>query len=300
MPKIAYISKDFHQSSLDTILRADEIIREYMADGYVLTLRQLYYQFVARDLIPNKQSEYNRLGRLMSDARLAGLIDWNAIEDRTRNLSALAHWDSPADIVRGAASQFRVDHWEGQPYRIEVWIEKEALAGVFSRVCRELDIPFFSCRGYTSQSEMWGAAQRLKEYHLSGQQPLIFHFGDHDPSGIDMTRDIQERMELFGCALRLDRLALNMDQVDEWEPPPNPAKVSDSRFESYLIEFGRQSWELDALEPRVLSDLVRDTVFNYIDQDAWDEADEQIQEGRRALRNISANWDEVEGFLNDE
>lgn len=284
MPRIAYEEKRFTAATLATIEQADRIIREYMADGYKLTLRQLYYQFVARDLLPNRVKEYNRLGRIVSDARLAGLIDWNAIEDRTRNLESLAHWDDPSDIISATAHSFRVDRWEDQPYRVEVWIEKEALAGVFERVCEELDVPFFACRGYTSQSEMWAAAMRLRSYHAAGQTPAILHFGDHDPSGIDMTRDIRDRMWLFGASfVEVDRLALNMDQVDEWSPPPNPAKTTDSRFEGYLLEYGNESWELDALEPRVLASLVREEVMSLVDEDEWDRTAEEIEEGRKLL-----------------
>lgn len=299
-PYIAYVDKNFSASSLATIAQADRIIGEYVAQGYVLTLRQLYYQFVARDLIPNQVREYNRLGRIISDARLAGEIDWDAIEDRTRNLQELPHWESPADIVDSVARQFRVDRWEDQPVRPEVWVEKEALAGVFERVCRELDVPFFACRGYPSQSEMWAAAQRMERHLEARQNPHILHFGDHDPSGIDMSRDICDRLETFGIGFHFDRLALNMDQVEEWGPPPNPAKMTDSRFNGYMRAFGRQSWELDALEPQTLAGLVRAAIEDVIDVDAWEETGERIEVGRRLLRSASERWDDVRGLLETE
>jgi len=299
MPYISYRPKNFSRASLETIEDAERIIADYRAQGYRLTLRQLYYQFVSRDLIPNAVAEYNRLGRLVSDARLAGLIDWDAIEDRTRNLASLSHWSSPADIVDSVSRQFRVDRWATQPYRIEVWIEKEALAGVFERVCRELDVPFLCCRGYTSQSEMWAAAQRLIEYSDSGQECVILHFGDHDPSGIDMTRDIIDRLELFEADVELDRLALNMDQVDEYSPPPNPAKTTDARFKTYLRTYGASSWELDALEPQVLADLVRSAVMELVDDEAWQESEDEIAEGRRLLSECADRWSDVSELLED-
>jgi len=299
MPKICYVPKDFHNSSLRIIYQAEEIIDAYQAQGYRLTLRQLFYQFVARDLISNTVKSYSRLGRIINDARLAGYIDWLAIEDRTRNLADLAHWNDPAEIVRTAANGYREDLWATQPVRIEVWIEKEALAGVFERVCKELDVPFLSCRGYTSQSEMWAAAQRLRKYHDRGQLPYIFHFGDHDPSGIDMTRDIRDRLDLFGVDVEVDRLALNMDQIDEFNPPPNPAKTTDSRFETYLMRFGGESWELDALEPQVLADLVREAVVGIRDEDAWEAAEQEQEQNREYLRLASDRWEEVTGYLED-
>lgn len=284
MPLIKYIEKRFNGSTSKIIDQANEIIREYEADGYDLTLRQLYYQFVSRDLLRNVQQEYKRLGSIVSEARLAGRIDWNRITDRTRNLMRLAHWDSPADIVDSCANQFRVDKWETQPLRIEVWIEKEALAGVFARVCNQYDVPYFSCRGYTSQSEMWVAAQRLKSYADAGQRAVILHFGDHDPSGLDMTRDIRDRLRVFGCRAEVDRLALNMDQVEEYAPPPNPAKMTDARADKYVEEFGDESWELDALEPAVLASLVEGYVKSQREDKAWEEALAREAVGRKRLR----------------
>jgi hypothetical protein len=161
MPKIAYTSVEFKPSTLALVKQCNAIIAEYQAQGFTLTLRQLYYQLVSRDVIPNKQQEYKRLGSIVNDARLAGMIDWNSIEDRTRNLRSIAHWTDPAEIISAVANQFRHDKWATQPYRPEVWIEKDALVGVIEGVCQELDVPFFSCRGYTSQSEMWTAGQRL-------------------------------------------------------------------------------------------------------------------------------------------
>lgn len=298
MPKIAYISKRFHASSQAIILAANHIIEEYNRAGYSLTLRQLYYQFVARDLIPNTQQDYKRLGKIINDARLAGLIDWYAIEDRTRNLKGIGHWNSPFDIIHNAASGYRIDKWQDQKYRAEVWIEKEALAGVFERVCYELDVPYLSCRGYTSQSEMWAAAQRLIEYQDDGQIPVILYFGDHDPSGIDMTRDIVERLHLFDVdALLLRRLALNMDQVEEYQPPPNPAKTTDSRYRSYIRKYGRDSWELDALEPKLLASLVETEVNSFIDEDLWFRLVERERIERDQLNKVADDWDNVVDFI---
>lgn len=297
MPKIAYITRNFSPSSLETIAHANTIIKEYQAAGYKLTLRQLYYQFVSRDLLANKVTEYKRLGSIINDARLAGMIDWDILEDRTRNLADLAHWPNPDSIMEGAAYSYREDRWSKQPYRVEVWIGKEALAGVFQRICESLDVPYLSCRGYTSQSEMWGAAMRLQEHVRRGQKVLILHFGDHDPSGIDMTRDIIDRMEVFGTDLKLERIALNMDQVEKYEPPPNPAKETDSRFASYIRKFGGESWELDALEPQVLAALVQEHVDSVLDVKAWMKATDKQERGRELLQSAARRWNEVVELL---
>jgi hypothetical protein len=293
MPKIMYVSKSFAASSQELIDRANDIFAEYEAARFILTLRQLYYQFVSRDLLKNNMQSYKRLGSVINDARLAGLIDWNLMEDRTRGLKAQTSWNTPASIINACAQQFRIDKWADQQYRPEVWIEKDALAGVFERVCTELQVPYFSCRGYTSQSEMWVAGQRLKKWSDGGQVPIIFHFGDHDPSGIDMTRDITDRLEMFMGGIELTRLALNMDQVEEYAPPPNPAKITDSRATAYIQKFGRESWELDALPPEVLANLVRNAILGVRQNQRWKTAVEREDEHRRLLGQVSDQWEKI-------
>jgi hypothetical protein len=280
------------------VRQANAIIDELRAMGYTLTLRQLYYQLVARDIIPNRQTEYKRLGDILNDARLGGYVDWDAIEDRTRNLQGVNHWKDPSEIMGSAAQSFRIDKWADQDYHVEVWVEKDALVGVLEKACRPLDVNWFSCRGYTSQSELYGAGKRLQYYARKGQTPVIIHLGDHDPSGKDMTRDIEERLMMFAERyVKVERIALNMDQIDEYSPPPNPAKVTDSRFEKYAEEFGEESWELDALNPRILDDLITRTVVQYLDQDRWDAAVTHEREQRALLRKAEAHWNRVAKVL---
>ena len=293
MPKMKYLEKRFQPQTVALIDRCNSIIAEYAEQGFVLTLRQLYYQLVSRDVIANQHAEYARLGSIVSDARLAGLIDWSAIEDRTRSLRGLSHWESPSGIVQACAEQFHMNLWEGQTYRPEIWIEKDALLGVIEGVCNELDVPHFSCRGYPSQSEMWVAAQRLQQYFNDGQVPILFHLGDHDPSGKDMTRDIIERLKLFMGGAEVKRLALNPDQIEEYEPPPNPVKTTDSRCRGYVAEFGNESWELDALEPTVLAELIRSSMMKLIDADLWEERNAQVERHRETLAIVACRWSVV-------
>jgi hypothetical protein len=297
MPLICYVPKSFRPDTQTRIDQANEIIAEYQAQGFKLTLRQLYYQFVSRDLIPNTVQSYKSLGDVVNDGRLAGLIDWDAIEDRTRNLRSSPHWSSPRSIVRACADQFTVDLWATQENYVECWIEKDALVGVIEGICTELDVPYFACRGYTSQSEMWGAAQRLIEREKAGKNTTIIHLGDHDPSGIDMTRDIQDRLELFGSTAVIHRIALVYDQIEQYNPPPNPAKTTDARYQSYADKYGSESWELDALEPSIIVDLIRTAVQDRIDEDAWEEALEKQKTGRDQLGKVSRRWESVVEYL---
>lgn len=297
MPKVTYYCKKFSQPTLRVMAQAEVIIKEYTAQGFKLTLRQLYYQFVSRGWLENEKKQYDRLGAIISDGRVAGLIDWDAIEDRTRFTRSQSHWDNPVGIIETAAEQFEMDKWRDQEHYVEIWIEKDALIGVIEPVCRELDVTYFSCRGYVSQSEMWAASNRFIEHELNGREGVIIHLGDHDPSGIDMTRDIQERLQLFKATVKVERVALNRDQVDKYGPPPNPAKVTDSRFQDYYVTHGRESWELDALEPSVLAGVVDYDVRRFMDEATWKAVEKEQTEARERLAAISANWDAVTDFL---
>lgn len=295
-----FITRKFSEASAGVIVTANEILEEYEGQGLVLTLRQLYYQFVARGLIPNKQSEYKRLGSIINDARLAGLIDWSMMEDRTRTLRTITKWDSPAEIVEAVAKQYKEDLWSSQVYRPEVWIEKDALVGVIERACRDLRVEFFACRGYSSQSAQYEAGQRFRRYIDAGQTPVVFHFGDHDPSGIDMTRDNADRLTMFaGEELDVRRLALTFEQVEQYSPPPNPAKESDSRHEGYAAKYGNESWELDALEPTVIDALIRDNIETLIDRKKWKRAEREEADNRSKLAAVSDRWDDVAQFVSE-
>jgi len=307
------------------IRQADAICRQYAAKGYDLTLRQLYYQFVARDLIPNSDASYSRLGAIINRARMSGELNWKYIVDRTRNLRGTSHWGTPADIIRASAQSFRLDKWIDQPRRVEVWVEKEALAGIVQRAAERWDVNWFSCRGYVSQSEQWAAGQRIGRYIAAGQAVTILHLGDHDPSGVDMTRDIRDRLSTFllhdwvhdmpadypdgefrpsqvweamaDCAednpFEVRRIALNRDQIRRYQPPPNPAKITDSRAAAYIDEHGNQSWELDALDPETLVDLICGHVEGIVDHDRWQALADEEAEHRALLSAASGRWREL-------
>lgn len=304
MPRIRYQTITFNETKQALVDQAAEIIADYRRQGYRLTLRQLYYRFVAGDLLPaswadpktgstNNERSYKKLGDIIADARLGGYIDWTAIEDRTRELDGNNHWDSPTDIIQACAQSFMLDKWADQKYRVEVWVEKDALEGIIGQTARDLDIDFFSCRGYASATALWDAGQRLKRYAVTGQIPVILHLGDHDPSGLDMSRDVEERVGMFmdGQRLRFERLALNMDQIEELNPPPNPAKVTDSRADKYIEEYGESCWELDALEPAYIDNLVRTAVAKYRDDGKFGAKKDEENEHKENIGKVADNWE---------
>lgn len=277
----------FRIGTLKLIEVINKILDEYVGQGFKLTVRQLYYQLVSRDMIPNTEKSYKKIVQTVNDARIAGLIDWDVIEDLTRSFITRGRWDSPAQIVRDAAAGYHEDMWENQESRVFCIIEKEALVSIFRRVCHTYDVPLLAARGYPSASALREFAHDTVE--SCDQRVIILHLGDHDPSGIDMSRDLKERIQLFsfGAPIEFHRIALNMEQVEEVKPPPNPAKQTDSRFYEYERMFGNKSWELDALSPSYLNKLVTNEISLYIDDDRWDAKKAQIEENRSKLWQLA-------------
>jgi hypothetical protein len=277
------------------IEQANAIIEEYQGRGFALTLRQLYYQFVARDLLANTMDNYKLLGRTIGNARDAGLVDWDAIEDRSREVNTHSAFSDPAEIIAAAAAQYREDLWEGQDWRPEVWIEKDSLIGVIEGVCTKYRIPYFAQRGSASTTVKYQAGKRFAEQLGLGHTPVVLYLGDHDPTGIDITRDTAEKLELYADEeVEVRRLALSMDQVRHYRPPPNPAKESDANFNKYVAEFGtRECWELDALSPDVIAGLVEEEIAALIKQRPWKLAKAKEEANRRTISAVADDWESI-------
>jgi len=286
MPMIKYKTHNFQKKSLDLISQVNDIVKTYAAQGYNLSLRQIFYQLVSRNTLPNTQKNYKSLGTTLKDAREAGLVDWLAIEDRTRDLRTLSHWNNPEDIIKSAAQSYHINLWQGQSYYLEVWIEKDAGISIIEQAANKYDTPCFSCRGFTSASEMWQTAQRIKRHCDAGQKAILLHLGDHDPSGADMTRDIEERLTRYGAKVEIVRIALTIDQIRRFNLPKNPVKKSDTRAKGYIKQYGDSSWELDALEPRFLDELVTTNILKYLDMGMYKEMEEQQEEERQYLYGL--------------
>lgn len=298
MPYIAYKDINFKDETLAIIEQANEIITTYAQQGYTLTLRQLYYQFVARDLIPNTERSYKNLGNTITNGRIAGLIDWDAIEDRGRGVTSWLIEEDDAAPLEGIEYGIAFDYWQRQNVYVEVWVEKDALSSVLRRPCERYSVPYMACKGYLSASEAWRAGQRFQDMLDEGRECVLIHLGDHDPSGLDMTRDNDERLSLFGAdGVEVRRIALNMDQVRRYNPPPNPAKETDKRAADYIRRYGSKSWELDALEPRVIERLITDEIMSLIDAEIWNQTSEDQRKAREYLIKLRKNWPHVKTHL---
>jgi hypothetical protein len=319
----------FNTSSRRLISHMNEIIKEL---EMTLTARQLYYQFIGRDLFPavdegkekgwvddeynkkkglppgtkNTLKNYKRFAALLTDARYAGLVSWDAIEDRVRRPTIWQDYDNLREAVDRLIRTYRLPRWRGQKYYVELWVEKEALAGQMEPIANEFHVTLMANKGYSSASAMYDSAQRImqesnqieSEYWDENKddgrerEPVILYVGDHDPSGEDMVRDLEKRLVEFGVQnLTFTKLALTMEQVQRYKLPPNPAKSTDARFETYVAEHGDKSWEVEALPPKVLAKIVRDALEATVDRKLMNAA---IAEEKKHKSVLTRACEEVE------
>lgn len=346
----------------NVIARIIRIVKQYKALGYVLTLRQLHYQFVGHDpKYVNHDTAYKKLGSILDDCRYAGVIDWDAFEDRGRTPFIPYSADDLADGLTDLKNQYRINRQDGQTRYVELWTEKDALSGILKRSTSKYHIQLVVNKGYTSSSAIYAAYERVIKHILEGRRVTILYFGDHDPSGLDMIRDVTDRLNLMlssgsklppnqafldsvwdflggnvhaeelvqggymnarvaaaylkvedeetdsekvydlkmqyvyamiRCYLKESGLfevrpiGLTMEQIETYSLPPNPAKVTDPRAAAYVREFGKISWEVDALRPEVLTSIVEEHIEEVIDMDMYQEQIDKEEGDIETLKSI--------------
>lgn len=257
------------------------VVNEFGKLGYKLTLRQLHYQLVGKNQIVNHITAYKKLGTILDDCRYGGVIDWAAIEDRGRVPKLPYYALDPEDAINDIIGSYRIDRQQGQRVAIEVWTEKDALSGILARATNTYHVRLCVNKGYTSSSAIYEAYNRFAQSMIhEDQKVVILYLGDHDPSGLDMVRDIHERLDMMmskgrfsdvynSDQLEVQHLCVTKTQIRQYKLPPNPAKLTDTRAAAYIKDHGMESWEVDALRPEVLDKLVRDAIVDIIDMDDY-------------------------------
>lgn len=314
-------------SAAELLEHAKVLTQDLLRQGYSLTLRQLYYQLVARAIIPNGQEHYKRLGDTISRARLRGDFPLHWIVDRGRIIhpGEYTHCDDDiqggleraARAVRQAPEMLlRRGRWWGQKIHVSVWVEKMALSGVFERPCDELGVSWFACEGYPSHGALFewlqhttramgitdpnGMTSERGDFHKGvAEKCVVLYFGDHDPDGWQIPRSAEDVLRNFAqqgganLDLRFKRVALNMAQIAQYQPPPFPAKPSSSRYAGYIEEHGTEdAWELDALAPSILDALIRTEVAALFDQARYQELQADLTRRRARMSQVmrTSGW----------
>jgi len=253
------------------------IVDYYESIDIKLTNRQLYYQLVGKDYIPNYIEIYKRICVFLTDLRYAGIIDWYSIEDIARVPKRPSQWDNIQSLIESATDQYRLPRGSDQDYYLEMYCEKEAGVNVLSTVARKYHIYFGYNKGYSSAAAIYRLAKRIEEQIHEDKNVIILYFGDHDASGLDMIRDITDRVTEFLTEgesytdpnFEVVPVSLTMKQIKKYKPPPNAAKFTDPRAQWYIEKFGKVSWELDAIDAVELRRIAENAILKYIDIDKY-------------------------------
>jgi hypothetical protein len=225
-----------HRKTAELIETAAAILRLH----HPMTVRQLYYQLVSRQVIENSRSSYQSVSKALVAARREALIPWGHIEDRLRRAQRVAMWDDLGDFAIAAAASYRRDVWATQPAHVEVWLEKDALSGIFEDELNGYGVTLNVGRGFDGWDSIHKAAGRL------GDEDVVLYFGDFDPSGEDMVRSLRERLADQGARPEIKKCALTVDDIDRYQLPPDFTKPSDTRSTAFVAKWGDVSVEFDA------------------------------------------------------
>lgn len=283
------------QGSEKLLLDIQNVIKQY--PGLKMTVRQIYYRLVAAQKLANSMSSYNRVKRILTEARLEGKVRFDDIEDRTRaiiTMSATADtvesyteaWES---TIRTLDKDYTLPRWFAQPNRVVVLVEKQALQGLFMDVCREKQVDLLVCRGYPSITVLYKLAQQLK---YRQEKVQVLYFGDYDPSGLDIDRNVEERLrDNFGARFTFKRYAITLDQIEEYDIPPAPAKETDSRTRGMEERLGEaMQVELDAIDPPDLQRIIGESIDVFFDKSIYEtKRKEAIKSRRKEIKEWLAN-----------
>jgi hypothetical protein len=274
------------------VKESNAIFQQY---NMALTLRQLFYRLVAKHIIANTVQNYKYLSRIVVRARERGDIDDRWIEDRTRTtIGGDFGWDDCDKFLNEQLAQLKQSHlrftmpmWTNQNVVVEVWVEKDALSRVISDVAKGFRVITCPSKGYSSYTYLKTAIERMQSEYLPEQDIWILYFGDYDPSGVDIERDLSQRLMQYGAPPNFQgvkRVALTLDQIRHYQLPPMPAKRSDPRLARFIADTGgSDAVELDALEPPILQKLVENAISQHIDVEKWNQRLAEIEEKKKLL-----------------
>jgi len=247
-----------------------------------MTVRQVYYQLVSRQVIKNKKSQYNAVSRALVSARKEGIIPWEWIEDRTRRPREVNMWDNLSDFGDSVLSSYRHDVWDSQPRYVEVWLEKDALSGIFEDVLKPYGVTLNVGRGYDG----WDSIRNAAERYGTGESTTILYFGDFDPSGEDMARSLRERLAFFESRPEIVKCALVYHHIALYNLPPDYTKVKDTRQKGFVAKYGDVAVELDALPYNILKDRITTEVEAQMDLDALGAVQETERQEKAQLAAV--------------
>lgn len=246
-----------------------------------MTVRQVYYQATVRGVVEKTEDGYDKVQRALVMMRRDGRIPYDWLADNTRWQRKPRSFDGPADALRNTAQFYRKDLWASADSYVEVWLEKDALAGVVMPVTSMFDVPLMVARGYASLSFLHSAATYINTLEVP---TFIYHFGDYDPSGVNAGEKIEETLrELAPDAdLTFSRVAVTLSQISKFNLPTRPTKTTDTRAKN----FGKVSVELDAIEPGVLRGMVQHVIEQHLPRERF----QVLKTAEASEKQLISSW----------
>ena len=252
------------KKSLQLLEQVKEIIGEY---NFPLTLRQIYYQLVAKQIIPNQQKYYMKLSRLCVIGRDEGILSEDAFADRLRQVDKPSSWLDLSDFLKTVKESYRKDKWQDQDAYIEIWTEKDALRSVLTQITHPYDVSLLVVRGQVSRTAIYESYERFDEKLNEDKDCYLYYAGDFDPSGLSIYHSLVDRLKKYGAAsdhINFKRIALTPEQIDKYKLPSDPGKQTDPNYKRFVLEYGDRVVELDSLPPAVLRSIVKDCITQHI------------------------------------
>jgi len=228
-----------------------------------MTLRGLFYRLVAEGLIPKAENEYEKVGRYLLRLRRDGTIPYDWIADNTRWMRKPRTYGSLDAALAHTARTYRRAVWDNQAAYVEIWCEKDTLAGVILQETEPWDVPLLVCKGFASETYVYSAAEVIR---AQDRPTYLYLLTDADPSGLAIARHVERRIRAFlpRAEIAVERVAVTEEQIVRWNLPTRPTKTSDSRSTG----FAGESVELDAIPPATLRALVRGCIERHLDPEA--------------------------------
>ena len=228
-----------------------ESLLDIVSEMQPMTVRQVFYQATVRSIIEKTEAGYTKVQTDLALMRRAGELPYEWLADNTRWQRKPRTFNSVEEALKQTAQLYRKNLWASADAYVEIWLEKDALAGVVWPVTAAYDVPLMVARGYASLSFLHTAAEFINDLTVPA---YIYHLGDYDPSGVNAAEKIEQTLrELAPYAeIYFVRITVTPGQIQKWNLPTRPTKASDTRAKN----FGEISVELDAIEPEVLRTIV--------------------------------------------
>jgi hypothetical protein len=277
MPRKRRRTKAQIETDLDRLLALAE-------EHQPLTVRGGFYLYSTRGFVVKTEAGYDQVQRDLLKLRRTERMPYEWISDSTRWMRKPKTYSSKRAALLALSSSYRRALWDSQDVYVEVWCEKDALAGTIMPVTREWDVPLMVSRGFASETYCYEAAMVLAE---QGKPCFIYYLGDHDPSGVLIDPSIEEKLRRFApdADISFERLAVLPWQIKKWGLPTRPTKRVNN---SHAKRFKGDSVELDAIPPAQLRALVREVIEEHIDQQALQALRAQEERERQALKTLAA------------